>query len=74
MTSKVKPLTKSTMTLSQLQNRTLEVLRKVRRQFNKKHYQEGLSDDEFFEEVVEPLIADICQDKEILKMAKQEPQ
>lgn len=70
MTSKIKPLTKSTMTLGQLQTRTLEVLRKVRRQFNRMPHEEGLSDREFLDQVIEPLEIDIRQDRAIEKMAK----
>lgn len=66
----VKPLKKKTMTLSQLQLRTLDVLRKVRFQFNRAAHDEGMSDSEFIEDVLEPLETDIYQDRQVLKMAR----
>lgn len=62
-----KPLTKRTMTLKQLQSRALSVLRQVRRQFNRMPHEGGLSDNEFLEQVIEPLEIDIRQDRDILK-------
>jgi hypothetical protein len=64
----VKPLKKKTMTLNQLQVRTLDVLRKVRIQLRRAGWEGGMSDEEFVSEVVERLETDIYQDRQILKM------
>jgi hypothetical protein len=68
-----RPLQKRTMTLSQLQMRTLDVLRKVRFQLQRPHWAaEGMTDAEFLEQIICPLETDIYQDRQILKMAKKE--
>ena len=67
---KVKPLKKKTMTLAQLQLRTLDVLRKVRFQFGRAAHEDGMSDDEFIEQVVNPLETDIYQDRVILRQKR----
>lgn len=64
----IRPLRKKTMSLKQLQKRTLTVLRKTIKQFNRKAYEGGMSDTEFIEEVILPLETDIYQDQEMLKM------
>lgn len=66
----VKPLTKKTMTLSQLQMRVLDVLRKVKFQFGRQAHEDGMSDAEFIEQVIDPLSTDIYQDREVLKMKR----
>jgi len=68
--SKVRPLKKRTMGLSELQLRVLNVLRHVRFQFNHQVHELGLSDDEFIEQWIEPLETDIYQDRQILKMKR----
>ena len=69
MPAKVKPLRKRTMTLDALQVRTLDVLKKVRKQFNRAGWEpSGMSDKEFIDKVVEPLQIDIQQDREMLAM------
>lgn len=68
--SDVQPLKKKTMTLSELQLRTLDVLRKVRFQFNRAAHEDGMSDAEFLDAVLEPLETDIYQDRKVLKMAR----
>lgn len=68
----VKPLTKRTMTLNDLQLRTLDVIRKVRFQLGRAAHENGMSDDEFIEEVLEPLETDIYQDRQMLKMIKKQ--
>lgn len=65
------PLRKRTMTLSKLQLRTLDVLRKVRFQLKRQGHEDGMSDDEFLSSVLEPLETDIYQDRQILKMKGQ---
>ena len=66
--SKVKPLTKKTMTLNELQLRTLKVLRLVRSQLNRQAHEGGMSDTEFTENVLDPLETEIKQDRYVLKM------
>lgn len=67
-TTKVPPLTKRTMTLNELQLRTMDVLRKVKFQLGRVAHEEGMSDAEFIEEVLDPLTTDIYQDREVLRM------
>lgn len=64
------PLKKRTMTLNELQMRTLDVLRKVRFQFGHAPHEYGMNDDEFIDSVVEPLETDIYQDRQILKLTR----
>ena len=66
----VKPLKKKTMTLSELQLRTLDVLRKVRFQFGRQAHEDGMTDSEFLDSVLTPLETDIYQDRQVLKMAR----
>lgn len=66
----IPPLRKKTMTLNELQLRTLDVLRKVKFQFGRQAHEEGMSDAEFIDQVIDPLATDIYQDRQVLKMAK----
>lgn len=66
----VEPLKKRCMTLSQLQLRTLDVLRRVRFQFQRAAHEPGMTDAEFIEEFIEPLESDIYQDRQMSKMAR----
>jgi hypothetical protein len=68
--AKVKPLQKRTMTLSQLQLATLDVLRKVKFQLHRNACEAGMSDSEFIEQIVEPLMTDIYQDRQMAKLTK----
>ena len=70
--TKVKPLTKKTMTLNELQLRTLDVLRKVKFQFGRQAHEDGMSDSEFMDQVIDPLSTDIYQDRRVLKQARAE--
>lgn len=56
------------MTLEQLQRRTLRVLKRVVRQFNRMPHEGGLNDIEFIEQVLDPLRNDIQSDRDVLKM------
>ena len=67
---KVKPLKSKTMTLNELQLRTLNFLRLVRFQFNRQAHEEGMSDGEFIEQVLDPLETTIYQDRQVLKMKR----
>ena len=63
----VEPLKKKTMTLNELQVRTLNVIRLARFQLGRSAHEEGMSDAEFIEQVLEPLETDIHQDRHILR-------
>lgn len=64
------PLTKKTMTLHQLQVRVLNVIRLTRFQLGRKAHEDGMTDAEFIEQVLEPLETDIVQDRYVLKMSR----
>ena len=64
---KVEPLKSRTMTLSELQLETLDLIRKLRFQLRRPAHAEGMSDEEFLEHIVEPLETTIYQDREMLK-------
>jgi hypothetical protein len=66
----VEPLRSKTMTLNELQLATLDLIRKVRFQMNRLPYQDGMSDFEFLENVVEPLEQKIYADRHVAKMHK----
>lgn len=66
----VRPLQKKTMTLSELQLKTLDVLRKVRFQFNRQAYDDGMSDTEFLDQIIDPFETEIYQDLQMLKMLR----
>jgi hypothetical protein len=66
------PLRKKTMTLSQLQMRTLDVIRKVRFQLKRQAHDEGMSDSEFEEEFLDTLETEIYQDRAMLKMIREQ--
>lgn len=66
--TKVAPLRARTMTLEQLQKRTLKVLRLVRKQFNRAAHEDGLSDKEFLDQVVDVLEWDIKSDIAVLNI------
>lgn len=68
--TKVKPLKSRTMTLSQLQTKTLKVLRLVRKQFNRAAHEEGMSDNEFLDKVVGQLECIIKSDRAVEKLRK----
>lgn len=70
--AKVRPLQKKTMTLHQLQVRTLDVLRLAKFQFRRQGYEDGMSDEEFIDKVLEPLETDIYQDRQMLKMLRKQ--
>jgi len=65
----VEPLKARTMTLSELQLATLDMIRKVRKQLNHQGYEGGLSDWEFIESVLIPLEHSIRADRDVLKRA-----
>lgn len=67
---KVKPLKARMHTLNQLQLETLDLIRKVRFQFNRAAHEPGMSDTEFLDQIVEPLAEKIRQDRAMLKMQR----
>lgn len=58
------------MTLNELQMRTLDVIRKARFQLRGSAYENSMSDEDFIEQVLEPLETDIIQDRHMLKMIR----
>lgn len=66
----VTPLRSKTMTLNELQLETLDLLRKVRFQFNRAAHEDGMSDNEFLDQIVDPLETKIYQDRQVLKMRR----
>lgn len=63
----VVPLKSKTMTLNELRKEVLSLCKKVRKQFNRKSWQDGLLDDEFLSKVIEPLVSKIQCDIHIEK-------
>ncbi len=68
----VRPLAKHTATLGELRNRTLLALQAAREQLRKGPYEEGLTDVEFIEMVLEPFITDIKSDLYVASRAEAE--
>jgi hypothetical protein len=66
----VKPLRARIHTLNQLQLETLDLIRKVRFQFQHSPHDPGMNDTEFLEQVVQPLEDKIYQDREMAKMLR----
>lgn len=64
---KVKPLRGKTMGLDALRVRVLDVLKKTRDQLHKTPYEDGLTDEEFIEQVLDTLEIEITQDIEYEK-------
>ena len=67
----VEPLKARTMGLSKLQLETLDLIRKVRFQFQRQAYEDGMSDQEFIDQIVTPLETKIYQDREVLGMKRE---
>lgn len=72
MADDVQPLRKRTMTLSELQIKTLDVLRKVRFQLGRQAHEDGMTDTEFVEQYVDPLETEIYQDRQMLKLIRKQ--
>lgn len=66
--SKVKPLRRRTLTVEQMQQKTLKLITAARKQLRRKPYQDGLSDEEFIEQVLDPLASQIKEDQEMSKL------
>lgn len=64
----VPPLRSRTMTLEELQQATLLLIRRVRKQLAKLPWQSGLTDEEFMDQVLSKLETEILQDIEVLRM------
>lgn len=64
----IKPLKKRIMTLQQLRQRTVRALQLCRKQFLKSPHEEGLTDEEFIDEHINPLLNDIWQDRQMEKI------
>lgn len=63
----VKPLKARILTLEELQQETLQLIKKTRKQFNHKPHEEGMSDRDFVDLVLTPLETKIQQDIEMQK-------
>ena len=48
----VKPLRARTMTLDELRQRTLDLIKATRKQFRRHSWQDGMSDEEFIDKVL----------------------
>ena len=68
----VEPLKSRTMTLDELQRETLSLIKKLKRQLRRSPHEGGLSDEEFIDDVVESLETTIRQDREMLKMLRED--
>lgn len=68
----VKPLKKRTMALDELQRRTINVLKKCRKRLRTPPYAVESTDEEFIYDVIESLIIDIQQDRQMLKILAKE--
>ncbi len=66
----VEPLRARTMGLSELQLATLDLIRKARFQFNRAAWEEGMSDEEFLEQIAAPLETRILQDRVVIRMRR----
>jgi len=64
------PLKSKTMTLGELQLAVIKLCREVRIQFNRAAYEDGMSDNEFLDRIVEPLKTRIHRDRDVIKSAK----
>lgn len=64
---KVQPLTKRTMTLEQLQKRTTKVLKACIKHLRVPPHLSGVTDGEFIDLAIQPLIDDIWTDRQMLK-------
>lgn len=65
---KVKPLTKRTMTLNELQKRTTKVLKACIEHLRVPTHLSGVTDEEFIDAMIGPLVSDIWTDRQMLKM------
>jgi len=70
--SKVPPLKERFHTLNQLQLETLNLIRKVRFQLHRQPYDDGLSDREFLDQIVQPLEDKIYADRAMAKLKRKE--
>lgn len=63
----VKPLKARTMGLAELQLATMDLIRKVRFQFGHKPHDDGMTDNEFLEEIVDPFEQKILADRSVIR-------
>ena len=68
----VKPLRARIHTLGQLQLATLDLIRKVRFQFQRSPHDQGMSDTKFLEQIVQPLEDKIYADRAMARMLRKE--
>ena len=66
-----KPLQSRTFSYEELQEATLEFIKKVYAQLYKAPHEDGLSDNEFVSEVIGPLESKIRADQDVIKMKEE---
>lgn len=69
--SKVKPLKRRIMTLDELRAKTLDMIRCCRKQFRKGPYEDGMTDEEFIDDVLNDFECQINCDIEMEKIIAQ---
>ena len=62
------PLRPKTMTLEELQDYTLRLIRLTRGQLNRSSWEDGMTDGEFEEQVLDVLATKITNDQYVLKI------
>lgn len=72
-TPKVEPLRSRTMTLGELQLKTLDLIQHLRFQLQRQAHQDGTTDEEFIEQFVEPLEEQIYADRYVLSQVHSYP-
>jgi len=68
--SEIEPLKEKTYTLSHLQLEILDLIRRVRFQLQRPAHAEGMNNEEFIDEFLEPFEMKILADREFLRMAR----
>lgn len=68
--STVEPLKARTMSLAKLQLATLDLIRKTRFQLGRQAHEEGMSDGQFIDEILEPLEQQIYADRVVIRASR----
>lgn len=67
----VEPLKAKTMTLEELQLRTIDLIKQVRKQLKRAHFEEGMTDNDFMRNVLEPFEHDIKTDRYVIRKRRE---
>lgn len=70
--SKVRPLKAKVQTLQELRFSALHFIKKVRKQLQHSPYQEGMSDQEFIDQVVNPFEEKIRTDRDMERIIEKQ--